>query len=96
MEEACCALCPALRLGTCLPKTLERCGRSTANIVPGSFPGIAHIYIKKGGAGNGGWAASELIPFTCLEIVTSCSSKSEHGMHFQGRKTLECFAYLQL
>lgn len=50
-EEAWCAPRPARRLGACLPKTLDRYGgRSTANVLPGSFPGIAHIYIKKGGA----------------------------------------------
>lgn len=50
-EKAWCALCPARRLGACLPKTLDRYGgRSTANVLPGSLPGIAHIYIKKGGA----------------------------------------------
>ena len=46
----------AARLGACLPKTLNRQNgdMKTANTVPGSFPGIAHIYITKGGAGGGG------------------------------------------
>lgn len=41
-------------LGAYLPKTPNRRSgdTETANIVPGSFPGIAHIYIKKGGAGD--------------------------------------------
>lgn len=44
-------------LEACLPKTPNRPSRDmkTANIMPGSFPGIAHIYIKKGGAEDGGW-----------------------------------------
>lgn len=36
----------------------------TVNTVPSSFPGIAHIYITKEGAGGGGYAGLEAIPFS--------------------------------
>ena len=60
MEEAAGlthSLAPSL--GACLPKTPNRQSgdMKTVNTVPGSFPGIAHIYIKKGGAEGGGWVA---------------------------------------
>lgn len=45
----------------------------TANTVPGSFPGIARIYIKKGGGvsgGGGGWVDLEVIPFI---MPSNCS-----------------------
>lgn len=42
----------------------------TANTVPGLFPGIAHIYIKKGGAGGGGWVRLDIIPFI---MPSNCS-----------------------
>lgn len=88
-------------LGACLPKTPNRqsADKKTANTVPCSFPGIAHIYIKEGGVGGGGRVGVEAIPFCVLYKVTTTFYPSKFRAQEacpRGEKLLTGFAYSRL